>query len=313
MFYISGFGIGFVFTNCIVVLGYYFHEKLALANGLGLSGGSVGMLFFAPLIRCLIDAYSWRGAMLICSGMLGNICVFSALFRMTQAEVISMAGVRPESQVEVTNKVVIPRAIITDSFKESTKKPKLSIVSTVKRTSRAFVKSYTNILSIRFAMICVLSPFLFGFGYYTTTIFFVSNAINLGIPKTDAAFLLSIFGIAGTAGRLSFGRIVDKNIVSLFHLASLLLTIAGSSCFVGTLARSYVALVIAVILGFSASTANVMFPLLIREVVGASSFKKFFGIGVALFNGASLISLPLMGKYKIVIQQELGSECFLIK
>ena len=77
------------------MLSYYFNKKIALANGIALSGCTGGILVLAPLMRYLSDEYSWRGAMMISGGMMGNLCVFSALFRMTQDEVISMTGTQP--------------------------------------------------------------------------------------------------------------------------------------------------------------------------------------------------------------------------
>ncbi len=302
-FLISGLGLGFVSTNCIVILSYYFHKKLALAYGIGLSGGSIGMLFFAPLIRYLTDAFSWRGAMFLCGAILANTCVFTALFRITRAEVRSMTGIQvgrsSKERPDEHNRDIhfIGNA---NNIDDNPRPPKPKIVHSVRRhLYTTFVKSYAKILSIRVTMICVLSPLLYGFGYYTATMFFVSNAINLGIPKTDSAFLLSICGICGTLGRLFFGPLIDEDIITVFHLASLLLFIAGSSCFIGTLAKSYIALILfAIVFGCSASPANSMCSLMIREVVGVNYFKKIYGTSVLLMHAACLIALPLMGKFK---------------
>ncbi|XP_072046752.1 monocarboxylate transporter 12-like [Amphiura filiformis] len=281
---VMGLGIGFAFNSSIVVLGYYFDKKLALATGVGLSGSSAGLLILAPLIRYLNDEYSWRGAMLICGGILGNICVSTALYRLSQAERISMAGIRPDvkdtplktKEGKKGNEQNIEFGIIKyNNLPSGSSKPRTSIAKNARRHSKAFVKSYTNVLSIRLVVICIVSSTLSGFGYFTALMYFASNAINLGIPKTDAAFLLSIFGISGIIGRLVYGPIIDKKIMSPFYLGSLLLGIAGSSCFLGTLAKSYVALVIfSIVLGFSASTFNTLYPLLLREVVESTILRR---------------------------------------
>ncbi|XP_072047156.1 monocarboxylate transporter 12-like [Amphiura filiformis] len=304
---VMGLGIGLAFTSSIVVLGYYFDKKLALATGLGFSGSGAGLLILAPLIQYLNEEYSWRGVMLICGGMLGNICVSTALYRMSQAERVSMTGIRPDvkdtplktrkgNKGKEQNIDFESRIINFDSLPSRSSKQRQYVAKNVIRHSKAFVKSYTDVLSIRFVMICIVSSVLSGFGYFTALMYFVSNAINLGIPKTDAAFLLSIFGISGITGRLVYGPIIDKKIISPFYLGSLLLGTAGSSCFLGTLVRSYEALVIfSIVLGFSASTYNVLYPLLFREVIGVKYFKKIFGIGVILWDATSVVALPLMG------------------
>ncbi|XP_072048252.1 monocarboxylate transporter 12-like [Amphiura filiformis] len=301
-----GFGMGFGYTSCIVVLGYYFDKKLALATGIGISGSGAGMLFLAPLIRYLNDEYSWRGAMLICGGMLGNICVFSSLFRMSQAEMISMTAIRPDVK-DMQDKTTKQRSEHKQNTNIENKKStahvgsrnskwRASVAQNVWRHTKAFVKSYTNILSIRVVMMCIVSPILVGLGLYASLMYFVSHAIDLGIPKTDAAFLLSIYGICGIIGRLSYSPIIDKKIVPPFYLGSLLIGIAGLSCFLGSLAKSYVALgIFAAVLGLSTSIYYALHPLLLREVVGVNYFKKIYGIVFILMDGTSLIALPLMG------------------
>ncbi|XP_072019916.1 monocarboxylate transporter 12-like [Amphiura filiformis] len=383
----TGFGIGIAFLNSVVVMGYYFKEKLALANGIGLSGLGMGIFILAPLMRYLNDEYSWRGAMTISGAILGNICVCASLFRMTASEAISMAGLGPESveialkpvpsnsnceqlsENDVTTPVKKSRTdgyehiselpsrpskvtLCVDEKKETgagdnaiqrtdgdeniaklpsrnsrvtlslaeeadrddetktkngyenigrlpsrnSSKSRLSVAGSVRRHSTAFVKSYNVVLSVRFAMMCVLSPFLLGLAYYSAVLYFVSNAINLGIPKTDAAFLLSIIGICGVFGRLCCGPILDRKIFTPCQFVSLMGGISGITCLLGTLATSYAWLVVfAVILGLTSSTTNVTYPLIIRLVVGIKHVKKVFGISVVVWNAAALIGLPLIG------------------
>ncbi|XP_072046943.1 monocarboxylate transporter 12-like [Amphiura filiformis] len=126
--------------------------------------------------------------------------------------------------------------------------------------------------------------------------FFVSNAVNLGMSKTDAAFLFSIVGISGAIGRLGHGPILDKKIMTPFQFASLMLGISGTSCLLGSLARSYAVFVVfSATLGFSTSTSNVVYPLMVRAVVGVNHVKKIFGVGIILAQSAALITLPLIG------------------
>ena len=311
-FNLSGFGVDYVATNSIIVLGYYFNDKFALANGIGHAGGTSGIFILAPLIRYLNDEYSWRGAMLICGGMLGNVCVVTSLYRLSQAEVISMAGIRPEvKSIPINTRMKCGKdslageknetASMMDNWNSDTLSPNYkirpSVIKNMRKHSRAFVESYTSVLSVRFVMIGVVSAIFQGFSYFTALMYFVSNAIDLGIPKTDTAFLLSVFGICGTVGRLAYGPVIDNNIMSPFYFGSLLLGISGSSCLLGTLSRSYVALAIfAAVLGFSSCTYQAMYPLLLRVVVGVNYFKKMFGVVIILMSIATIIALPLMGK-----------------
>ena len=286
--FLPGFGIGLAYSNCAVILGYYFKEKYVLANGVGLSGGGAGLIVLAPLVRYLKNEYSWRGAMTICGALLANICVFSSLFRLSSAEATSMAAHRPEELEMGPNQ---------RNTKDNGQTRRSSVGKTVRRHTVALVMSYKVVLSIRVLMMVIMVAVFMGFGYFAALLHFVPNAINLGVSKTDAAFLLSIYGIAGTFGRLTHGPIVDKNILTSFQLSSLMMAVSGVSCLIGSLARSYASLTIfAMVLGLSVNIQAVMFPVLIKEVVGINHVRKVFGITGIIWNGAGMISLPVGGK-----------------
>ena len=155
---------------------------------------------------------------MISGGMMGNLCVFSTLFRMTPDEVRSMAGTQPvvtnfamnsdKHNSEIDHSVKTVNGNI--DLQSRTPNPKSSLCNNVRTAVTSFIKSYTRLLTVRFVMICFVSSFLTGFGHYASVMYFVANAIDLGIPKTDAAFLLSILGICGTVGRWVWGPILDK-------------------------------------------------------------------------------------------------------
>jgi len=58
--FISGFGNACIFGNGFVILGQYFTKRRTLANGLGLSGASVGQFVLPPLLQYLLDTYSLK-------------------------------------------------------------------------------------------------------------------------------------------------------------------------------------------------------------------------------------------------------------
>ena len=236
--------------------------------------------------------------MMTIGGMLGNLCVFSALFRMSHAEMMSMTGTRPvvtENVIESTKENSgNEQKTGNDNFKSNRR---LSVYQNARRHLTAFVKSYTNLLTFRFVMICLVSAFLTGFGHFAFVIYFVSNAIDVGIQKTDAAFLLSIFGICGTIGRLGCGPIIDRKFLSSFDLGGVILFIGGSVCILGSLAKSYITLaILAIILGLTSGSYIVFYTLIFREVVGVKNIKMTWGIGGLLWEGSALVALPLIGK-----------------
>lgn len=54
---------------------------MALAYGIGLSGSGIGTFVLAPVVQFLINLYSWRGALLVLSAFVANLCVCGALLR----------------------------------------------------------------------------------------------------------------------------------------------------------------------------------------------------------------------------------------
>lgn len=70
-----------VYIPAILIVGFYFEKKRALANGIANSGSGFGTFIYAPLSRLLLDEYSWRGGLLILAGIVFNCAVCAALFR----------------------------------------------------------------------------------------------------------------------------------------------------------------------------------------------------------------------------------------
>ncbi|KAK3604658.1 hypothetical protein CHS0354_007201 [Potamilus streckersoni] len=78
---LAGFGYGMIFLPAIVLVNQYFEKRRSFAVGIAASGTGIGTFAFSPLIKTLIDIYSWKGTMLILSGVFLNCAVFGALFR----------------------------------------------------------------------------------------------------------------------------------------------------------------------------------------------------------------------------------------
>ncbi|XP_045207405.1 monocarboxylate transporter 13-like isoform X3 [Mercenaria mercenaria] len=77
----GGTGFGLMYLPAIVMVGYYFDKRRALATGIAVCGSGIGSFAFAPLSEALLSRYSWKGAMWILSAISLNGLVFAALFR----------------------------------------------------------------------------------------------------------------------------------------------------------------------------------------------------------------------------------------
>lgn len=81
MFFCLGLGFALCYTPAIAMVGCYFQQRKALAYGIAMSGSGIGTFVLAPAVQELIELYSWRGALLILSAVVGNLCVCGALLR----------------------------------------------------------------------------------------------------------------------------------------------------------------------------------------------------------------------------------------
>lgn len=91
-----GIGYGFIYLPSIVIVGFYFDEKRALATGIAVCGSGIGGFILAPLVRLSISNYGWRLTMAYLAGV-NFLCVFFALcFQPLKTESIEVDEVQQD-------------------------------------------------------------------------------------------------------------------------------------------------------------------------------------------------------------------------
>ena len=78
---VQGVAHGLVFIPPIIAVGTFFEKRRAIATGIASSGGGLGGILFPPLLKFLIDEFSWRGSILITSALMLHIVGCAILFR----------------------------------------------------------------------------------------------------------------------------------------------------------------------------------------------------------------------------------------
>ncbi|XP_071480735.1 monocarboxylate transporter 12-like [Diadema antillarum] len=78
---IAGIGSSLIYVAALVTVRRHFSTHYALANGITLSGVSVAVFIFPPIIRVLINHFGWRGALFIISAISLNAVVTGALMK----------------------------------------------------------------------------------------------------------------------------------------------------------------------------------------------------------------------------------------
>ncbi|KAH8421275.1 hypothetical protein KR009_012131 [Drosophila setifemur] len=78
---INGIGVGLSTSAAFVALNHYFKHKRGQAVGLSMAGTAIGMLIMPQLVRILLEAYDFRGAVLLLAGVALNATVGSVLLQ----------------------------------------------------------------------------------------------------------------------------------------------------------------------------------------------------------------------------------------
>ena len=111
---ITGFGLGMIYLPSIVMAGYYFEKKRALATGIAVCGSGIGTFIFAPLAKYLLDEFDWKNALLVISGIILQSAICGMLMRPLEA---------PKKRSKKDRKKHQPREKnIVDRIKEQTKR-----------------------------------------------------------------------------------------------------------------------------------------------------------------------------------------------
>lgn len=72
---------GLIYLPSIIMVGFYFKKRRALATGVTVCGSGIGAFVFAPLGESLLEGFGWKGSTWILSGMILNCVMCSFLYR----------------------------------------------------------------------------------------------------------------------------------------------------------------------------------------------------------------------------------------
>lgn len=81
VFTLLGLGWALIFTPTVASVMQYFNLRRSLAMGLGFTGVGLASFAFSPLFQYLVEAYAWRGALLVLGGLSFNMIACGALIR----------------------------------------------------------------------------------------------------------------------------------------------------------------------------------------------------------------------------------------
>jgi len=171
-----------VTLTSFVIVQQHFKKFRALAAAISGCGLSIGTLFAGPLLSAMLNAFRWRGTLLLMSAMVLNCCVFGGLYRPPPAP--------------------SPRRRQKDDENSATGNN-----STFCGTMRHLLKDLTDLsifYNAPFSLVCVGS-LMMNFGLLVFLQHTPSRAVVLGIERRLSYLLPTVSGITLLAGRIVGG------------------------------------------------------------------------------------------------------------
>ncbi|MDP2646601.1 MAG: MFS transporter [Desulfobacterales bacterium] len=179
-------GTGAIYPVVNTTVSRWFVARRGYAVGLTSSGGGVGAIVLAPFSAYLITLFDWRMAFLILGLVSGGIILAAALpLKKDPAEM----GLFPDGAVPAASAGTYP------ANSPAAHASGLSL-------SQAAGTSQFWLLG------CVW--FFLALSLHMIIVHVVSYALDQGIEPLDAAFILSLIGLANICGRLVIGKMSDS-------------------------------------------------------------------------------------------------------
>lgn len=257
----AGLGWALVFTPSLAAVGRSFPARRALATGVAVSGASLSGLALGPLLPLLLEAYGWRGALLIMAALSFNLLVAGALLRPPAAA----APTRPPPPPGRRRR---------------------------RRRAAALLGLLRHGPFLRYAAAFALVDA----GYYVPFVHGEARAHEVGCDPRRAGLLLAAMAALDGGGRLAAGWLAARSAAPLLHhlfawtaltgLASLLLPLGGSFGGLLSLASAY---------GFCAGGLVPLQFAGVAEVAGAGRLGHAIGLMQMFESFGSLLGAPLAG------------------
>lgn len=285
------------FQPSLIMLGSYFDKRRPLANGLAAAGSPVFLSALSPLGQVLLQKFGWRGGFLIMGGLLLNCCTCGAVMRPLEA---GMKTKTEKVQDKYEAKEMLPmggRAGEVISTTDSTKKSKKA--KKKKKSKKGKKLLDFSIFKNRGFVIYAIAKFIMVLGLFVPTILLVNYAKDIGVPDTEAAFLLSIIGFIDIFARPSCGMLaglkwVRPHVTYLFSFAMLF---NGLTDIFSAKANTYTSLVIfCIFFGISYGMVGALQFEVLMAIIGSQKFSSAIGLVLLIEAFAVLLGPPSAGK-----------------
>ena len=279
--YCAGIGLGLPIVSKVMALEATFAKNnFATANGVMFAAGSLGIILFAPLIDILIQAYGFRGALMIYGALNLHICVGGLC-------------ISPSIPLITTQYTLMD---VEDQNKDSQRKCCTSFRSLSSHLG-------LNLLAENPMLLVILTAMgIHEMAVSSWMLFLVSYIISTGYSSQSASFLSSIGGVGILLGRLSLPPLIDKKLVSGLGLFCILSAGSAVTLIAYPFTDVYwLFVLISLLAGVFLGTAAPVFVLVLRELFAddPDAFRSAVGLqyltrGIGRIIGGSLTGKILM-------------------
>lgn len=188
-----------IYLTQILIVTYWFDKHLSLATGIAVCGSGIGIAIFALLSQWLINTFSWKGAMLLLSGIMFSCVAFSATFR-------KVDHIQEKGDIKTALKETINFGITRD-------------IVFLYFAFANFINSLVYYVPIIFMKDRIIK-------------------LGIG-DADDAVRLMVYFGLANAFGRAIFGFIADNQSLNRLMLYSSSVIVYGIAIALTTFANNY--------------------------------------------------------------------------
>uniref|UniRef100_A0A4W4H0Q0 Solute carrier family 16 member 12a n=1 Tax=Electrophorus electricus TaxID=8005 RepID=A0A4W4H0Q0_ELEEL len=283
---LTGLGFALCYTPAITTVGAYFSERKALAYGIAFSGSSIGTSILAPAVQLLIEFYSWRGALLILGGLDLHLCACGALMRP-----LRLAALVPTDSKMLCEKVSCKCAALIDHRAKSRSRAKEG------DACLQFPREFSVFLQPDVLLLAGSFVFL-AFGCNVPFVYLPAYSLSIGAAPQQAALVISVMGMMGIVGNITFGWISDRKCLRAFRVVTYLLAVGldGLICLFLPLSRTFSLLVpLALFYGYFDGAYVALIPVVTANIVGPTYFSSALGLVYFLHAIPYLISPPMGG------------------
>ena len=191
------------------------------------------------------------------------------------------ASSSPRVDQKQTRKFTLQPVKSKENVKENVKESEKALIETKRHHILETVNKYIKLSLVKDPVFLLLtgSVMFMAVGVPHCLFFLPSHAKQIGLPSSNASYLLSISAIFDLAGRLSLGFILDLNLFPKYIGYALMMFISGVSALLLPSTETFTQ--VAICMGFNGLGSGgwfLMVPLLLAENLGVENIASSYGL-----------------------------------